>query len=703
MQRPLRRRAWRDRAPQVRAPRHRDADARRAQGAGGARRRDAELVAAGGGDPSRERGGAHQQGEARGAQRLDHHRHESREARGDRQHADHQCPGSGDHRRQPRRRAPGGGGGRRRHTPHHERLLVLRSSLRRRLRRRRDDPGAQGMPRASRHDFHRRVSRRHVSHGRVSHRHVSGRCAFAALALGSLALASGCGGGGGGSAPPPVPPFTSVTQVRVSQSATFTAGCDGVAATGTLYTGTAVEPSFALNPLTPSNLIAAWQQNRWSDGGSQGLDLAASFDGGMTWTLTNAAFSRCTGGNAGNGGDYARASDVWLTFSSGAAYALSLSFTGGILQPGSSSAMLVARSGDGGMTWSVPTTLIKDGATAFNDKGSITADPNNASYVYAVWDRLTGATGGPSYFAVTADGGSTWQAPRSIYDPGPQNQTLGNQIVVLPGTDVLVNIFTEIDNTGGAGTSQLRAVRSLDHGTTWSAPVTISSLTSVGVNDPQSGTRVRDGSGIPAMSLGPGGVIYVAWQDSRFSSGQRDGIAMAQSSDGGLTWSAPVEVNADHNVQAFTPTIHVRADGVIGVTYYDLRNDTASSALFLADCWLVTSSDGVNFKETHLSGPFDLNQAAHAEGLFLGDYQALTATATAFVPFYARTGPSASLFSDVFISFPPASAAGAAAGAGAVARFEARPAPADATLTPDARRRAREHLALVLAHRGGEE
>jgi len=88
---------------------------------------------------------------------------------------------------------------------------------------------------------------------------VSGRCAFAALALASLALASGCGGGGGGSAPPPVPPFTSVTQVRVSQSATFTAGCDGVAATGTLYTGTAVEPSFALNPLTPSNLIAAWQ------------------------------------------------------------------------------------------------------------------------------------------------------------------------------------------------------------------------------------------------------------------------------------------------------------------------------------------------------------------------------------------------------------------------------------------------------------
>jgi len=497
-----------------------------------------------------------------------------------------------------------------------------------------------------------------------------------------------------------VPPFTSVTQVRVSQSATFTAGCDGVAATGTLYTGTAVEPSFALNPLTPSNLIAAWQQNRWSDGGSQGLDLAASFDGGMTWTLTNAAFSRCTGGNAGNGGDYARASDVWLTFSSGAAYALSLSFTGGILQPGSSSAMLVARSGDGGMTWSVPTTLIKDGATAFNDKGSITADPNNASYVYAVWDRLTGATGGPSYFAVTADGGSTWQAPRSIYDPGPQNQTLGNQIVVLPVTDVLVNIFTEIDNTGGAGTSQLRAVRSLDHGTTWSAPMTISSLTAVGSTDPHTGAAVRDGSGIPAMSVGPGGVIYVVWQDSRFSGGQRDGIAMSRSSDGGITWSTPVEVNADPSVQAFTPAIDVRGDGVIGVTYYDLRND-ASAAALLTDCWLVTSSDGVTFRETHLSGPFDLDLAPNAQGLFLGDYEALTATATAFLPFYVQTDAGTAVASDAFVSFPPASAAGAAAGAGAVVRFEARPAPADATLTPEARRRVSEHLRLVLAQRRG--
>ena len=93
--------------------------------------------------------------------------------------------------------------------------------------------------------------------------------------------------------------------------------------------------------------------------------------------------------------------------------------------------------------------------------------------------------------------------------------------------------------------------------------------------------------------------------------------------------------------------------------------------------------------------------APNAQGLFLGDYEALTATATAFLPFYVQTDAGTAVASDAFVSFPPASAAGAAAGAGAVVRFEARPAPADATLTPEARRRVSEHLRLVLAQRRG--
>jgi len=320
--------------------------------------------------------------------------------------------------------------------------------------------------------------------------------------------------------------------VRVSRPATFSPGCDGVPATGRLYSDTAAEPYLAVNPTSPLNLISAWQQNRWSDGGAQGLNLAASFDGGMTWTPSNAAFSRCTGGNSGNAGNYARATDVWLTVSpTGVVYALSLSFTGGTLLAGSSSAMLVAQSRDGGLTWSAPIALIQDGSTVFNDKGSISADSTDANYVYAVWDRLTGQTGGPSYFAVTANAGSTWQAARSIYDPGAQSQTLGNQMVVLPG-DVVLDIFTEL----GATSALARVIRSTDHGTTWSAAVTLSDLRAVGTSDPSTGTAVRDGSGLVSVSVGPGGIVYAAWQDSRFSGGQHDGIAMTHSADGGLTW-----------------------------------------------------------------------------------------------------------------------------------------------------------------------
>ena len=513
--------------------------------------------------------------------------------------------------------------------------------------------------------------------------------------LAPLLLAACGGGGSGGSltpAPPQPPPFTSVTQVRVSQPSTFAAGCDGQTSTGTLYVDTAAEPFLAVNPANPVNFIAAWQQNRWSDGGAQGLNLAASFDSGHTWTLTNAAFSRCTGGNSSNGGDFARATDVWLSVApNGNMYALSLSFTGASLAPGSSSAMLVAQSVDGGMNWGAPTTLILDGVGAFNDKGSITADPTNFSFVYAVWDRLVSQTVGRSYFAMTSDGGQSWQAARSIYDPGASAQTLGNQVVVLPNGNLL-DVFTELDTgTGGVVTAAVRVVQSLDKGTTWSAPVTISDLQAVGTRDPQSGAVVRDGADLVSVSVSPTGVVYVVWQDSRFASGAHDGIALTQSTDGGATWSAPVQVNADTTVQAFTPTINVDPNGVIAVTYFDLRSNTFQG-LFLTDCWMVTSIDGgLTFQESHLSGPFDLNRAPNSEGLFLGDYESLANAAGVFLPFYVQTDAGTAVRSDAFISFPTTAAAAAV--------FRAQPARAGATLSPAATERVMERVRLTQRQR----
>ena len=525
-----------------------------------------------------------------------------------------------------------------------------------------------------------------------------------------LTLVAACGGGGESSnvvPVTPVPPFSSVQQVQVSQTSPFAAGCDGVAApSGTLYPNTAVEPSLVVNPFNPANLIAAWQQDRWSNGGSRGLVLAASFDGGNSWTLTSAFFSRCTGGNAANLGNYERATDPWLSAAPDGSYvyALSLSFNGTTLAPGSSSAMLVARSADFGVTWQGPHVLIQDSAQVFNDKGSITADPINASYVYAVWDRMTSQIAGPAYFARTTDKGSTWETARNIYDPGPSAQTLGNQIVVLPG-DVLLDVFTEITTQAGKPSAAVRVIRSLDNGANWSTPVTISDLQAVGTTNPANNAPVRDGAELVSVSVLPvtagAGPVYVVWQDSRFSMNKYDGIALARSTDGGQTWSAPVQVNADMAVQAFTPTVNVRADGVLAVTYFDLRNNTTPSASTLyADGWMVTSADGgATFTEQHLSGAFNLYNAPDAEGLFLGDYQALVNTGSggAFLPFYAQPPPPSSagtvVSTDTFISFPPAVAAAAAL------PFAVPPASAPAAPSAETRERLMGRIRLVQSQR----
>ncbi len=380
---------------------------------------------------------------------------------------------------------------------------------------------------------------------------------------------------------------------------------------------------------------------------------AASYDGGLSWNLQPLPTSSCAGGTSANGGDYERASDPWVSFSpTGIAYAISLSFN----NSNSTNAMLVTRSSDGGATWSNPITLVRDTSQFFNDKESITADPTDANYVYAVWDRLNSQGYGPSWFSRTSDGGQTWDTASIIYDPGQNttngNQTLGNQIAVLPN-GTLVNLFTEIDYIAGNYKASLKIIRSTDHGTTWSTPVTISSIQSVGTRDPQTGQAVRTGADIGDIAVGPTGNLYVVWQDSRFSNGNRDGIALSQSSDGGLHWSTPVEVNAVPSVQAFTPSVTVLSNGTLAVTYYDFRNDTPDPSTLATDLWETLSSDGTTWHERHVSGPFDLDLAPNAEGLFLGDYQGLATDGADPLPLFVRTVSSTTGPTDVF-AFPPA-------------------------------------------------
>jgi hypothetical protein len=473
----------------------------------------------------------------------------------------------------------------------------------------------------------------------------------------SAALLSACGGGSSDDSSPSLLVVPGAPLVRVSATSPFAATCAGGLG-DTLFMQAEVEPMMAVDPTDDSRIAAVWQEDRWSGGGSHGLVSGLSIDGGKTWSHHAVAASRCGGGISG------RASNPWLVYSpDGTAYLLSLSFTGFSLTAGASSGQLVFRSTDHGATWGTPVSLIHDGSSAFDDKGQLAADPNDSHFVYAVWDRITNANTGPTYFSRTTDGGATWEAASVIYDPGANRQTISNEIVVLSDGSLL-DFFVHIDlaQSGSTQSSSYDVIRSTDHGQTWTTtPTVIAQDESVGTQDPDTGKPVRDSAIIGQIAVGPGDELVAVWQDARFSKGDHDGVAFSISTDAGVTWSKPVEINGAPQVAAFTPSVHIRGDGTIGVSYYDFRSNTSDPANLPTDYWLTQSTDGVHWKESHVSGPFDLSLSpVTTMGYFLGDYQALAEQAGHFVPMFAQTNDQGSA-NPTDIYFLPVATASAAA------------------------------------------
>jgi hypothetical protein len=406
-----------------------------------------------------------------------------------------------------------------------------------------------------------------------------------------------------------------------------------------------VEPSIAVDPRAPRRIVAAWMQ----DDGRSNL-VMASRDGGRTWTRVFVpGLTDCTGGSL------SAAADPWLSFAGDGKLLLGSGIANLPHLPGPTFGpeprQVVSRSGDGGLSWSLPAT-VQFAPGVYSDKSAVTADPLRRGRAYEVWDVRTGPEEdtGSAWFSRSSDGGRTWSPPRLLYDPGMEEVApFSNVIAVLPHR-VLLDVM-QVTNSA-ANISDVMAARSVDGGRTWSRPTLIAHASGNTPSDPDAGTVFLGPPASPLVTVGPDGVPSVAWTD--IASPHSSRVLASRSRDGGRSWSRPVTVSQVRG-QAIQASVAAAGDGTLGITWYDDRRDPGgSSAAWDFDVWFAFSRDGGrSWRRRHLAGPFDMNRAQAVEGAGrrIGDYQSLAGLPHGFAAAFVQAPPRAKIgASDVFFA-----------------------------------------------------
>jgi hypothetical protein len=421
----------------------------------------------------------------------------------------------------------------------------------------------------------------------------------------------------------------------------------------TLYPGSEIEPRSAR---FGHNVVAEYQQDRWDDGGARGLVVSVSHDDGGTWhRVTVPGLTYCSGGQ------YLRASDPWISFGpDGTLYAISLSFWT-LTDSYFPNAILVSTSTDFGDTWSVPAVVTADN-TGGLDKESITADPNDARYVYAAWDRIVSPGGSThasvnsvfqakayksqTFIARSTDGGAHWQTPQPVFVDASFSGSIGSIVRPLGDGHTVLDALVTYGNATwkGGSCASISVLRSGDRGATWTPkPTIVAPLTCTygGARNPDTGAFVRSGGLVDAVVDGT--TAYIVWEDGSATEPTTGHIFFSQSSDGGVTWSTPTIISkSPAEVDAFIPTVVVNQDHTVGVSYYDFRNNTPGG-IASTDLWLVrcpnSCTSAASWSEARVTpDSFDLSAAPVASGEFLGDYMGMTAQGSAFEPFFIQSG-----------------------------------------------------------------
>ncbi len=213
---------------------------------------------------------------------------------------------------------------------------------------------------------------------------------------------------------------------------------------------------------------------------------------------------------------------------------------------------------------------------------SLAVDPNNPDKVYRGWrEGIGGLVGLPfgttpvrSMIAVSGDGGETWSEPIDVADSFEGNEEIFGSDVPMLVVDPEGTVFgfaKERPRRAAEGeptpVSRLLMFKSTDGGQSWTTSVF------------SPGDEALDN---PDAAVDPNnGNLYVVYS-SRLEDTEEDEpappseIYFLASTDGGQTWSEPVNVTDDdptRGADQHHPGISVAPNGRIDLAWHDFRND----------------------------------------------------------------------------------------------------------------------------------
>ena len=188
--------------------------------------------------------------------------------------------------------------------------------------------------------------------------------------------------------------------------------------------------------------------------------------------------------------------------------------------------------------------------------------------ISVIW--LDSSPGTPTvFFSRSSDFGVTFSVPLAVSQSG--STAFSPQIQVGPEANIYIIWVARLPGNSSFGVFLSRST----DGSTFSAPLMIS----------QAGTDARQGQ----MAVDSGGGISVVWDDSSPGNGN-DALFFSHSTDGGATFSTPLNLSTNPNTSAFGSNAQIAVDsgGNIDVFW----SDQGFSSFDPSDVLFAHSGDG---------------------------------------------------------------------------------------------------------------